>query len=290
MRAARCARAAAPPDPGTFVGRSLTVYDAIDPMRVRAMHAALGRPGPAPGPGAPLPPFWHWGHFWDVRPLEHLGEDGAVRPGLELVPDAGLPQRMWAGSRLRFPGRRLLVGEAAARESSVQSVARKQGRGGPLCLVTLLHRFRGADGTVCVEEEQDLVYLEAAQPGAARAPGRRAPSDEDAAQTHAFGPVSLFQYSALTFSSHRRHYDVDYCRRVEGHAKLVVNGPLISQLLVHMADDRLPAGLSAFSYRGLSLVFCEELFQTCCKAKEDGSLSLWVRDKEGCLVMTAEAT
>ena len=46
----------------------------------------------------------------------------------------------------------------------------------------------------------------------------------------------LFRYSALTFNGHRIHYDLDYCRRVEGYDNLVIHGPLNATLLANHAE------------------------------------------------------
>ena len=51
---------------------------------------------------------------------------------------------------------------------------------------------------------------------------------------------SLFRYSALTFNGHRIHYDVDYCRDVEGYPGLVVHGPLLATLLMDLAGRMKP--------------------------------------------------
>lgn len=38
----------------------------------------------------------------------------------------------------------------------------------------------------------------------------------------------LFRFSALTCNAHRIHYDEAYATEVEGHAGLVVHGPLLT--------------------------------------------------------------
>jgi acyl dehydratase len=48
--------------------------------------------------------------------------------------------------------------------------------------------------------------------------------------------TQLFRYSALTFNGHRIHYDLDYCRNVEGYDHLVVHGPLSATLLAELGQ------------------------------------------------------
>ena len=68
--------------------------------------------------------------------------------------------------------------------------------------------------------------------------------------------VQLFRYSALTFNSHRIHYDRDYVTGVEGYPGLVVHGPLIATLLVDLIRRQAPeARIEAFSFRAVSPLF-----------------------------------
>ncbi|MXU64152.1 FAS1-like dehydratase domain-containing protein [Oceanomicrobium pacificus] len=261
-----------------------TIHDRIDPMRVAAMHATLGRDGPPPATGDALPPFWHWAGFWDCQPPDRLGRDGHPALG-GFLPDLGLPRRMWAGGRLRFLGP-LRIGEAATRASRILKIAEKTGRSGPLAFVTVEHRIMQGD-RVALTEEQDLVYREDPVPGAPQPQPAAAPTDEVQATRHKGDPVTLFRYSALTFNGHRIHYDRDYCRDVEGYPGLVVHGPLLAQMLVDRADATL-GGLASFAFRAMAPVFDGEPFEVCHRPEGDG-LALWIRGADGRLAMQATA-
>ena len=39
--------------------------------------------------------------------------------------------------------------------------------------------------------------------------------------TFHFNNINLFRYSAITYNSHRIHYDVDYTRKEEGYENLL---------------------------------------------------------------------
>jgi 3-methylfumaryl-CoA hydratase len=254
-----------------------TVTDALDPARAEALHAMLGLDRRVD----PLIPFAHQIYFWRPLPADRLGRDGHPRPGSGLIPDMGLPRRMWAGGRLAFHAP-LHPGRPAERVSRRVSATRKSGRSGALGLVTLAHEVR-QDGRPCVLEEQDLIYREPARPDA---PGPVPPmADEVAEQTRevAFDPTMLFRYSALTFNGHRIHYDADYARGVEGYAGLVVHGPLLAQLLMLMAESAL-GGLSRFSFRATAPLFDFEA-ATLCRS----GTRLWVRGPGGRKCMEAEA-
>ncbi len=257
--------------------------DIIDPARAAALCRALGLDGAPVEEGAPLPPFFHQIYFWLACPEEMLGPDGHMRPGLGLIPDTGLPRRMWAGGELRFHAP-LIAGRVAVKESRLESVSRKQGRRGPLALVSLAHRVRQG-GRLVLEERQELVYLPAASPeGPAPAPPR-APADTIGAEARAFSSTMLFRYSALTMNGHRIHYDADYAREVEGYPGLVVHGPLLAQLLMLKATREI-GPLRSFRFRATAPLFQGEEGVLC----RDGA-RLWLRGPDGrlCMEATAEA-
>ncbi|WP_146590466.1 acyl dehydratase [Puniceibacterium confluentis] len=253
--------------------------DALDPARARAVQAALGLKSDICA-GMALPAFFHQIYFWDPQPPATLGRDGHPKPGIGLIPDTGLPRRMWAGGRLWFDAP-LLAGVPAQRRSRVLQTVHKSGRSGPLAFVTLGHEI-WQDGAVVLREEQDLVYRTDPAPEAPRAPVPQARRDETEARTVTFDATLLFRYSALTFNGHRIHYDESYARGVEGYDGLVVHGPLLAQLLMLMADTpRRP--LRTFAFRATAPLMHHET-ATLCRNGPDA----WVRGPQGrqCLVAT----
>ena len=262
-------------------GRTQTLKCALDPARAAALHVALDRPGDPPGAGDPLPPFWHQVYFWDPQRPAALGPDGHPATGSGLIPDPGLPLRMWAGGRLTFHAAPRL-GTPAVKTTTVEAVTEKTGRTGRLGFVTLRHRIVQS-GTLCVTEHQDLVYRDPPQ-DRTPAPPPQAPTDETHAETARFDPTLLFRYSALTFNGHRIHYDADHARDTEGYAGLVVHGPLLAQRLIHLAEARL-GPLAAFAFRGTSALTLPDTATLCLNGRR-----LWVRAPDGRLCMEASAT
>jgi 3-methylfumaryl-CoA hydratase len=107
----------------------------------------------------------------------------------------------------------------------VLSVQDKPGRSGPLTFVTVGHEIV-QHGRAVIEEQQDIVYRQAAaQPSSPPPdnPAMPAAADEWAIDV---SPTLLFRFSALTYNSHRIHYDRDYARDVEGYPGLLTHGPL----------------------------------------------------------------
>lgn len=263
------------------IGKTQTIRDVLDPARAAALHATLGRAGTAPGAGDPLPPFWHHIHFWEPAPPAALGHDGHPATGQGLIPDLGLPARMWAGGALVFHAP-LILGAPATRTTTVEDVALKKGRSGPLGFVTLRHHLM-QDGVLCIDERQDLVYRP--MPGDRPAPPEppRVPADHAATGPLRFDATLLFRYSALTFNGHRIHYDLDHARGTEGYGGLVVHGPLLAQLLIHLAQERLGT-LRRFRFAARAPLVHTE---TATLHRDDGHL--WVRAEDGRLCMEAWA-
>lgn len=268
-------------------GEPLVEVERIDPWRVAALHAVLDRPGPAPAPGDPLPPLWHFLFFPEVARRSDLGPDGHPKPGLGLIPDTGLPRRMRAGGRFEFHAP-LAVGGDATRRSVLQNVALKQGGSGALAIVTVRREWIGAQGLSIVEME-DLVYRPMPSPDEPVRPQPPLKDERPAwSKTVHPDPVLLFRYSALTFNGHRIHYDLPYATGPEGYPGLLVHGPLIAQLLADLARDEDGRPLKSFQYRAVSPIFHDRPFTLCGRPFGD-RIDLWALNPDGRLAMEAKA-
>ncbi|MDA8747274.1 MaoC family dehydratase N-terminal domain-containing protein [Litoreibacter sp.] len=252
--------------------------DVIDPARIAALNVTLGINGTAPHP------FAHQVLFWDAHPAENLGQDGHPKTG-GLIPNFGLPRRMWAGGRLNFFAP-LQIGDPITRVTTRLRADHKQGRTGTLAVITLKHVL-SQNGACVVEDEQDLIYREAAAHDAPPPAPIAAPTDETMSETRGFTTTQLFRYSALTFNGHRIHYDRDYARNVEGYPGLVVHGPLLAQYLMLLAEREL-GQLKTFSFRATAPLFDDETAAFCAKSSGNG-LDMWVRAEDGRLCMSATA-
>jgi 3-methylfumaryl-CoA hydratase len=179
-----------------------------------------------PGADLGLPIGWHWCYLMDRPRQSDLGPDGHPAMGTIPRPPGSGRRRMFAGGLITTL-KPLLLGTPAVRRASVAAVTEKVGSTGPFTVVSLLHEIEQNE-TVVLQERQDLVYRPdapldlSAHLGHGTSPKNRAEGDWEV-------PVSntlLFRYSALTYNSHRIHYDAEYSRDVEGYPALVVHGPL----------------------------------------------------------------
>ena len=259
-----------------WIGRSRRSQAYLDPWPAAALHATLGLAGAAPESGDELPPLWSWLYFLDVVPTGELGEDGHPQKG-GFMPPVELPRRMWAGSRVEFHAP-LEVGRSYERVSTVTDISAKSGRTGRLCFVTVDHEIGDRDG-VAVRERQTVVYREPPAPGAA--PPAQSPAQ--AAEWRSAWSADqrlLFRYSALTFNTHRIHYDEPYAMGVEGYAGLVVHGPLQATLMVQLAREQCDSRLASFEFQGKQPLFAGQPFEVC-GAPDGDEVALWVQRADG---------
>jgi len=223
--------------------------------------------------------MFHQVYFWSVPEPGETGRDGHTAPG-GLIADLGLPRRTWAGGRLTFHAP-LRLGIAAEKATAVRAITRKDGRTGRLALVTLRHEIRQR-GALVISEDQDLVYRPAADPDEETP---RAPIIEEVPSTCrsvSFDEVMLFRYSALTMNGHRMHYDAPFAE-AEGYAGLVVQAPLLAQLLAGLAEERI-GPLSTFQFRATAPLTHRDTAEICAKGDH-----FWVRGADRRLRMTAKA-
>lgn len=239
-----------------------------------------------------VPQGFHWCLCTPDTPSAQLGADGhPLRDVESLIPPIPLPRRMWAASEIEFY-RPITIGQHVQRTTRVEAIEEKTGRSGTLAFVTLAHTFT-ADSELALRETQTLVFREVPPTGAPAAPPVPSGAMFDPTgwgQVERLVPDAplLFRYSALTFNSHRIHYDADYVRGVEGYRGLVVHGPLMASLLLQLAAREAGENaLRRFSFRALGPAVADE--ELVLAARRLSQLELGVFAVDGREVMRAEA-
>jgi 3-methylfumaryl-CoA hydratase len=270
------------------LGNSQTFEDVISAATMAAFAATLDRDEPFPEAGDETPPATHWVHFTPHDAQSQIADDGHPKRG-SFLPAVPLPRRMWAGGEIKFL-KPLRIGEAVRRVSEIASVDYKEGKTGPLVFVTVRHTVSDGDG-IAVEENQNIVYREDADPNAPPPPPRPAPGKAVWQRTMTPDPVLLFRYSALTFNGHRIHYDHPYVTEVEGYPGLIVHGPLLATLLLDLCRRERPeTPVATFDYRAVSPVFCQGSFSVEGEPDGDGAAKVWIMNADGALAMAADVT
>ena len=170
-------------------------------------------------------------------------------------------------------------------ENQIKDIALKHGKSGALAFVTVRHTFTGPEGDERFTEEHDIVYREDPKPDAPKPSPVPPPATSQYSETVTPSTVQLFRYSALTFNSHRIHYDRDYCKDVEGYPGLIFHGPLTATLLADLAVRRNGnKPLKSFSFRAVAPIFDNAPFTI----HHDGAGMAWAETPEGGLAMRAE--
>ena len=239
-----------------WIGREQRTTDRLDEGQAARWLATFDLPKPSP---AIMPQGIHFALCTPDAPTSALGEDG--HPARDdsadsFLPPFPMPRRMWASSAIEFRAP-IAIGATILRTSRVASITEKEGGSGKLAFVNVEHETH-ADGNLAVRETQTLVYREAAAPEAPLSPPEPGesvfdPSDWDAHRTITPDSRLLFRYSALTFNTHRIHYDAPYAHDVERYRGLVVHGPLTASLLLQLAASELGDNtLRRFEFRGVS--------------------------------------
>lgn len=276
-----------------WIGREEQRGDRAGAALLERWCATLDRDVPD---GDALPQGLHWCLATPESPTAALGLDGHPRredsPG-SFLPPVPLPRRMWASSRLEFVAP-LRLAEAITRVSHVSSITEKQGGSGRLVFVEIAHETSGESGP-CVREVQSVVYRDAPGPGTPPAPPPLSNEAFDPAAWAAHRMIVpteplLFRYSALTFNSHRIHYDAPYARSEENYRGLVVHGPLTATLLLDLARRELGENaLKTFAFRGLSPAICGEALHLVMRGSGAG-IELGAFARDGREVMRASAS
>lgn len=218
----------------------------------------------------PLP--WHWVYFPDWPPTAHLAADGHPADG-RFQPPIPHRRRMFAGSHLKLNAP-LHVDVETEKRSGVERVTQKHGRSGVMLFVTVCSQYFQR-GDLTLTERQTIVYR--SDQNAQRPPRRAADTAVGAAtwtEQRAPTAATLFRYSALTFNSHRIHYDQAYAREVEGYPDLVIQGPLLATYMAELARRTTGRTLREFGFRLNRPLYLGDRFHVKGELVAEGSMRL----------------
>lgn len=277
----------------SWIGRAERGRDRVDAGLCARWLATLDRAAPIDGT---MPQGLHWCLCVPEAATSALGPDGHPlrdESAQGFLPPVPLPRRMWASSKVDFV-RPLVIGAEVSRKSTIVSISEKTGGSGSLVFVDICHDT-SCEGAVAVRETQTVVYRAAAAAGdrkMALPAGDFAPDLSGWGARRCVRPseMLLFRFSALTFNSHRIHYDLPYATLEEGYPGLVVHGPLTATLLLDLAQAELgDNALKSFSFRGVSPAICGEPLHLVIRGSDD-ALELAAFAGDGRQVMAATAS
>jgi 3-methylfumaryl-CoA hydratase len=230
---------------------------------VRRVAAMLDQHPDEQVDGDPLPRGWHFPLMAADTRRSLLRADGF--PGLGVVmPDFGLP-RLLLGSRAVSFLRDIPIGAALMRHSRLKNLVEKTTKNGPMVVATIYHELRlQQDDLLALVESQTYLLLPASKGVQTFSSDQVAADTAETADTCGYrvktvvpDQTLLFQYSALGFNSHKIHLDRAYARDVEGFPDLVVNGGLVTLLLLKFFKDEIDEVPMAMNARHLCPLFCD---------------------------------
>lgn len=256
-----------------WIGKTETVQDYLTQSLIDRFHATLG------------PHLWdcavplglHWCLTLPTVPTIELSADGHAKKG-GFLPPVPLPSRMWAGGEV-VHHHALTPNAPVTRISTVCDIVAKQGKSGALVFVTVHSEYHSND-LLCISDRQDLVFRGHSVLGKPVAPNPVHKTARTMRDTITPDPVLLFRYSALTFNSHRIHFDADYAKNTEGYADLVVHGPLQATLLLNAAAKIADKSPHRFSYRGVAPITVGSAIEIH-HTKEDSTNTIWCQAPDG---------
>jgi 3-methylfumaryl-CoA hydratase len=277
-----CSASQNPSDNETFsdwVGKTALEIDRPTRSAIARLAALLDYTETPWGPEE-IPPLAHWLFFLPQSPEKDLSPDGHPARG-GFWPPFPLPRRMWAGGRVRFL-RPMEFDLEYERCSTITNIKFTEGKTGKLAFLTLQHDIR-RDSKSYVVEEQDIVYRNPSTASSqikAQKSGDKAKSF-DHLRTVSTTPITLFRFSALTYNSHRIHYDETFARDEEGYEERLVHGPLMAIMLMdHYRQNASEKRVREFAFRAKQPVFVNTDFDLCLTLTTNGgNLSLQCGEK-----------
>ncbi|KAF9960112.1 hypothetical protein BGZ70_008685 [Mortierella alpina] len=247
---------------------------------------------------APLPVNWHHVFFPPMIGECELGQDGYE---MTHAPPAPFLARMWAGGGVeQNPANLLRIGQPMTMRTQCTAVDIKQSRAGDLMVFVSLEKLIENQHGWALTDTRTLVYMEKDEKKAHSPtkpklvkPRRKA----DFSMKVLPSAILLFRYSALTFNSHRIHFDHEYANKVEDHPGCLVHGPLSATYMLENLRQHLKPGMvmKNFRYRALSPLYVDQPIEICAKkmsvvptmdADVLESYEVWVENPEGGLAMS----
>lgn len=232
------------------------------------------------------------GHFilFPPRTLEReLAKDGY---DADWSPPPPYIYRMWASGFLEWSYENpILTNQFLTQTTKCTNVQHKSSSSrGSSVFVTVEKEISNLNGN-CLSESRTLVYLsEKYKYKPQSKPTSRRFSDPDFTIKAHSSAVSLFRFSALTYNSHKIHYDHEYALN-EGYRTTLVHGPLTLSLLLNAFSMSHPyAKLVSFKYVATAPLYCGEMIVLNGKKLDsnNGNLKrceLWASNYEGIICM-----
>jgi 3-methylfumaryl-CoA hydratase len=268
-----------------WLARREIAHDTVTAGLVDRFRGTLRRPiVPPSGPGSTAPLGLHRALTPDAVAHESIGPDG-LAVGASLYPH--LPQLgsvMWGGGTMEF-ATPFQAGDEVTRASRLVALDEKTGKAGRLVFAQIENVFT-AGGVVRVHETEAIAFRQPSplEPATKTAAADLRKESWDFRRLVPISTVMLFEYSALTFNTHRIHYDQPYATEVEKYPALLAHGPLSAILLIDTCAAEIGSErIKSVTVRAQRPVFCGTTVTLAGRKVHDGSgaLEMAALDDEG---------
>ena len=198
----------------------------------------------------------HWIFFNENFNKKDLGLDGHPKRGKNIPLLKGY-KRMFAGANLVFR-KKIYFEDKIKKITETKSLHKKKSDNKNIYFLNLVNTFF-KDNLEVLKEIQTIVFV---KNNHVSKNGKKVSNNISLKFLHKenfkFNNVDLFRYSALTYNSHRIHYDLDYTINVEGHKNLLVHGPLTATYVINQINMLIKKDISRYNFTILKPIYVNE--------------------------------
>ena len=196
----------------------------------------------------------HWIFFNENFNNKELGPDGHPKRG-KFFPLLKGYKRMFAGANLIFK-KEIYFDDKIKKISEINSFTKKKSNKKNIFFLNLTNIYLRNNAQV-LRELQTIAFV-------------KNDHSSNSIKNNSIGlslihkknfkydNINLFKYSALTYNSHRIHYDLDYTINVEGHRNLLVHGPLTATTVLNELCNITKCSINQFSFSIHKPIFVNE--------------------------------
>ncbi|KAI7904171.1 uncharacterized protein BX663DRAFT_419157, partial [Cokeromyces recurvatus] len=226
-----------------------------------------------------VPPCWHHIYFPSRLTESELANDGY---DTLFLPPKPFEQRLWAGARFQWsPTNVLQVGDKAMMKTHLDhmDIQRQDS------VAVWINKDISNENGWSMSEQRCLVYFPSTMTRRRHKKGIQTNRQPEFSKIITPTSILLFRYSALTFNSHKIHFDHEYATNIEHHPACLVHGPLSGTLLMELLREQTKRRVISFEYRCLSPLYVNKPMMLAGKQSNENEYELWINDDSGYLAV-----